>query len=43
LNSEINKVEPEEDTINECEEEDPTNFLTPVQRIYASNRVNIVL
>lgn len=38
LNSEVNKVEPEEDTINECEEEDPTNFLTPVQRIYASNR-----
>jgi len=41
LNSEVTKIEPEEDTLKECEEEDQTNFLTPVQRIYASNRVII--
>lgn len=40
LNSEVIKVEPEEDTNKECEEEDPMKYLTPVQRIYASNRVN---
>jgi len=42
LNSEVTKIEPVEDTLKECEEEDQTNFLTPVQRIYASNRVNII-
>lgn len=37
------KVEPEEDTKNECEEEDPMKHLTPVQRIYASNRVIFII
>lgn len=40
LNSVVPKVEPKEDTKEECEEEDPMKHLTPVQRIYASNRVN---
>lgn len=43
MNSEVTKIEPEEDTLKEYEEEDQTNFLTPVQRIYASNRVNIII
>lgn len=43
LNSETTNVEPEEDTKKECEEEDPMKHLTPVQRIYASNRVNFII
>ncbi|XP_050519955.1 uncharacterized protein LOC126893623 isoform X3 [Daktulosphaira vitifoliae] len=39
LNPDITKIEPEENTINKYEEEDNAmDHLTPVQKIYASNR-----
>ncbi|XP_050443089.1 uncharacterized protein LOC126847091 isoform X3 [Adelges cooleyi] len=38
LNSEVTKIEPKEEADKECEEEDPMKHLTPVQKIYASNR-----
>lgn len=40
LNQDVTKIEPEEDTIKKSEEEDNSiDHLTPVQKIYASNRV----
>lgn len=42
-NSEVVKVEPEEVTKKECVEEDPMMYLTPIQQIYASNRVSYII
>jgi len=42
LTSDDTKVKPEDDIMKEYEIEDPMKHLTPVQRIYASNRVNFL-